>query len=352
MLSLICLAVTLAPKLELGVVMNIDVRSEAMFKRHFEIASGWASYIRVGVAMDQEGWKPEIERLPFVRDRRLAVECRERGMGMDIILGGVPVTDEWIKLGKPTNSGKRSYASMPRSWWERWADFQIAAAKAYVDAYGPTAPSKIRFQLFNEPYDRGEDAAVDQLIAYLIPRIVKDGTIFGCPVDGPSLWGPQAQMDRQIDHFSKFMRDNPNIDRVIQKVPLSMYPTTEGEAVHNVDAMVKQYVEKAKKTVRDSQVTLRRPVYFSEVGVGRIYDVRPTVFGARTNELAEQGLIKALDAFRNAGFQHVTIYQTKDDTEEDASTRGYGLADRFGRLRVDLANLARLSKGEDVKLAR
>lgn len=345
MLAFIALAVT-AP-MEMGAVMNIDMTSEATFRRHFEVAQPWASYVRVSVAMDQEGWKPDIEKLPFVRNRRLAQECRKRGWGMDVHLGGVPHPEAWSALGKPRGgySGQR-LREMPREWWPKWADYQREAAKAIVEAYGPEAPNKIRFQLFNEPYDRGEDALADELMSFLVARITRKGKVFGCPLDGPSLWGKPDQMSRQMDRFAKLMRSDLTLGQAIQKVPISMYPIANARSERDPDLLAEEYVGEAQRTVREAETTLGRPVYFSEAGVGRVYDVRYDIFGARTNELAERALIRTLQGFRRAGFQHVTLYQTKDDTEADARGYGYGLADRHGRLRVDLDALARIARGE------
>jgi hypothetical protein len=236
---------------------------------------------------------------------------------------------------------------MPKAWWPKWAEFQRIAAKTVVETYGPDAPGKVRFQLFNEPYDRGEDATVDELMAYLVPRIVgRDGTVHGCPLDGPSLWGPPTQLNGQIDRFARFLKMNPDVNGVVRKVPMSMYPSSDERGLRDSDELVRQYVSKAVATVKLGEKILGRPVYFSEVGVGRVYDVIPKLFGARTNELAEKALFASLHGFRANGLQHVTIYQTKDHDGSDAEVYGYGLADRQGRLRVDLSSLARLSRGE------
>lgn len=350
MLALLALVVVGSP-MELGVVMNIDLRSEAAFRKHFEVADGWASFVRVSVAMDQEGWKPDIDKLPFTRNRRLAVECRERGLGMDVHLGGLPHIERWSALAKPKGSysGQR-YREMPREWWSRWADYQREAAKAIVEAYGPDASKKIRFQLFNEPYDRGEDDIADELMSYLVRRVTsRDGKVFGCPLDGPSLWGRPVQMSRQFERFAKLMLTDPTLGRAIQKVPISMYPVANARSERDPDLLVAEYVASAQETVREAQATMKRSVYFSEMGVGRAYDVRQDIYGARTNELAEKALVGALGAFRALGFQHVTVYQTKDDTEADARGYGYGLADRFGRLRVDLRQLVRIANGGAVE---
>jgi len=350
MLHAAALAAVVAPKMELGVVMNVDLTSEATFKRHFQIAEGWASYVRVSIGTDQQAWRPELERLTYERSRRLAIECRQRGWGMDVTFGGVPVTDEWNVLGKPARKmlGKR-YAEMPRSWWPRWAEFQKRSAKAIVDAYGPDAPKKIRFQTFNEPYSRGEDDLVDELLVYLIPRVVgRDGTVFGCALDGPTIWGHYGQIHDQMERFATLLANNPAIDKIIRKVPVSMYPTPDQAGLYDPQLLVQQYLELASKVVRTGREVLERPVYFAEAGVGRVYDVLPSIYGARTNEVAEDALIASLEGFRRLGFQHVTVYQSKDHDERDAKTYGYGLADRFGRLRVDVTRLVRLAKGESL----
>jgi hypothetical protein len=267
---------------------------------------------------------------------------------MDVHFGGLPHPDMWMALGKPAGPYSRhKYREMPREWWPRWADYQREAAKAIIEAYGPEATKKIRFQLFNEPYDRGEDEVVDELLSYLVPRITgRDGKVFGCPLDGPSMWGKPDQMSRQFNRFAKLLRSDLTLGKAVQKVPISMYAIPNEKSARDPELLTTEYVAAAKRTINEAESTMNRPVYFSEAGIGRAYDVRLDFFGARTNELAERALLKSLAGFGQLGIQHVTVYQTKDDTEADAKGYGYGLADRHGRLRVDLGALARIARGE------
>ncbi len=339
------------PKMELVVVMNIDLGSEAIFKSHFEVASGWASFVRVSSAIDQQGWKPDIERLTFLRSRRLAIECRQRGWGMHVHLGGTPHPAEWSKaLGAPPKPYRPNrYASMPRSWWPQWVEFQRAAAKATVEAYGPNATQKIRFQLMNEPYGRGEDEVVDELIKYMVPRLVDSkGLLFGCPVDGPSIFGYPDDMNAQIRRFAALLKSDPILNRTIQRVPYSAYPLSTGDRNLDPEKVVEGFVTYCEKIRREGEATFGRPIYFCEFGIGRAYDMPVSVFGARANQLADWALIETLDRLRRRGMTHATIYQTRDDNAEDERIKGYGLLDRFGRLRVDKSNFVRLIRGEPV----
>lgn len=353
MLSLFVAAVlTPLPKMELGVNMNIDLASEAVFKSHFDVAQGWASFIRVSSAMDQQGWKPDIAGLSLLRSRRLAVECRARGWGMYVHLDGVPHPDGWSKaLGPPeAKYTPNRYASMPRSWWPKWVEYQRAVARATVEAYGPNAPRKIRFQLLNEPYNRGEDEVVDDLIRYMVPRLVdKDGLIEGCPVDGPSLFGYPDQLASQINRFSALLKSDPLLNRVTQRIPYSAYPLSTAANSLDPEKVVSDFVSLCVRLKREGESTFGRPVYFCEFGVGTGYDMPVRVFGARANQLADWGLMESLDRLRRQGINMATIYQTRDYNEEDARLKGYGLLDRFGRRRFNTTNLVRLVRGEPVQ---
>jgi hypothetical protein len=340
----------LLPKMELGVVMNIDLQSESVFKSHFDVAEGWASYIRVSSGIDQQGWRPDVEKLPLVRTKRLAFECAKRGWGMHVVLGGMPHPERWSEtLGKPKGEYRYDrYGSMPKSWWASWVAYQKAAAKATVAAYGPGATSKIRFQLMNEPYARGEDDVVDELIRYAVPRLADgDGLVAGCPLDGPSLVSVPPG-ESLIDRFARLLKSDKLLDKVIKRVPFSSYPPTYGSRNVDVSRVIDDYVAHCRNLLKLGEAELRRPVYFSEVGVGVVREIPFSIFGSRTHELAERVLVESLDRLRREGVLQATIYQTRDHNQEDEQTRAYGLLDRFGRPRFDTLNLVRLARGEPV----
>lgn len=351
LLTLIAAACVSAPPMDLGVVMNIDLGSEAVFKSHFDVATGWASFIRVSTGMDQEGWKPDIAKLPLTRAKRLAQECAKRGWGMHVVLGGVPEPTMWSEALEPAPANYRRdrYGTMPRSWWPKWVEYQRAVARATVAAYGPGATSKIRFQLMNEPYARGEDDVVDELIAYLVPRITdRRGLVEGCPLDGPSLWGYPHELSPMMLRFRRLLDRYPDIDRAIQRVPFSAYPMSDGRPDLNPAQVTEDFAAHCESLVRRGTALFKRPIYFCEFGVGVAYDMPVSIFGARANELAERSMIEVLDRLRRKGITTVTIYQTRDTHEKEEREKGYGLLDRFGRPRFNTSNLVRLARGEDV----
>lgn len=350
LLSLLCLGAVRpqetvplnGPGFQLGVVMNVDLQSESRFIRHFEIADGWADYIKVGTGIDQEGWKPDAGSLPLTRAKRLAQEARRRGMGMQVGLSGTPpLTDEWRALERP-GAGYRygKYGQMPKSWWPKWVEYQRAAARAIVDVYGDEAPQKVRFELFNEPYDRGEDPSVDEFLAYVIPKLTdRQGKVYGCPLDGPTLWGQITQITNQVLHLSQLMKSKPEIFGRIQRIPLNVYPPYGDELTATGQSLPQGYEGFVRQVVRSVRAETGHEPFISEMGISRVTDVDTTLLGARTNEIAGQYLVETLQRFRKLGIPAITIYQSMDGSAEDARKQSYGLADHTGRLRIDTVRL-------------
>lgn len=329
---------------DVGVVMNIDLTRPEVTKRHFEIAKGWAKFVRVSVGMDMEGEFPDAERNKFGRLRTLARECASRGLGMHVITGGVPnvLAEEWQKLGHVSGYKGKRYNEMPESWWPKYAAWQRRACQEIVEAYGPLAYRKVRFQLFNEPYDRGEDPAVTRLINFVIPRLTdEDGKIFGCELDGPSLWGNPDQMKKQIDMLHDLMERFPSTFGRIGRIPLNMYPP--GRYYREADELTAFYIAGSKQMVDYARRALRgHEIYFSEFGVSRVWDSRPEVFGDQFDDVAAHSMLETLREMRKY-VSEITIYQTLDTNIEVQKREGFGLQDASGNPMVNMDELRRIA---------
>lgn len=332
---------------EVGGVMNIDLSDSGFYRRHWEAIEGWGKFIRVSVAMEIEGYRPDVNRLKFTRIKTLAADAARRNLGMHIILGTLPgkgEANEWHKAIASASGyeGKR-YKEMPEAWWPSYAKWQEKACQEIVRAYGPNAKDKVRFQLFNEPYDRGEDAVATKLMNYCLYRLLDgNGKIEGCPVDGPSLWGPAPQMMKQIDMFADLMRNYPDTFGRVERIPMNVYAPP---GVHrSTQELTESYIANAKSMYAYATRTFKgRGVYFSEFGVSRVWDVRPEIFGERSNDAASNVLINTLKEVRKFVPQ-ITIYQTQESNLASQKREAFGLIDAYGKYTIDMEALRRAAR--------
>lgn len=325
--------------------MNIDLVDANVTRRHWEAIDGWGKFVRLSVAMEIEGYRPDVNKLKWKRLQTLASECSRRGLGMHIILGTLPPGgshNEWHQLTRaPGYEGKR-YKEIPEAWWQAYAQWQERAAREIVRAYGPNAKSKVRFQLFNEPYDRGEDAVATKLMNYCLIRLLENGKIEGCPVDGPTLWGPAPQMMRQIDMFADLIRNYPDTFGRVDRIPMNVYTTPR--TYNTSEDLTAEYIRNAKSMY--SYATKKFPgrgVYFSEFGISKVWDARPDIFGDRRNEVAAKCLIAVLKEMRQYVPQ-ITIYQTQESNHASQKREAFGLIDADGKPTVDLAAFRRAAQ--------
>jgi len=329
---------------DVGIVFNIDLVDPKITERHWQAAEGWAKFVRVGIGMDMEGYTPDANRPDYRRLKTLAKECARRGIGMHIILGGLPHRDAnaWQNLAKIPSYRGQKYSDLPKEWANNYYTWQKRAALEVVKAYGPGATSKIRFQLFNEPYDRGEDEAVTKMLIEMMRRLPDaSGKIHGCPVDGPTLWGQPAQMRKQITQWKDLMAKHPDTLGKVERIPLNVYP--EGGTHRSLEDLRLAYVVNAKRMYDFATKTIPgRGVYFAEFGVSRVWDSRPDVFGARTNQIAGRVLLDTLAEMRKY-IPQITIYQSQDTSLENQKREGSGLMDASGTPIVDFAELRRIA---------
>lgn len=335
---------TLAKPGEVGVVMNIDLVDPKITERHWQAANGWAKFVRINIGMDMEGYTPDSTRPKYTRLKTLANECAKRGIGMHVILGGVPnkAAFDWQKMGAGPGFDGKKYSTMPRSWWPSYAAWQERAAHEVVKAYGKDAATKVRFQLFNEPYDRGEDDTVTKLLDFTMIRLLDpDGKIKGCPVDGPALWGQADQMKKQIVAWDALMAKFPDTLGRVDRIPLNCYP--RGGTHRSEDDLRSAYVNNAREMYNFATDTFEgHRVYFAEFGVSRVWDSRPDVFGSRTSEIAGQVLLDTLAEVRKFVPQ-ITIYQSIDTSLENQRREGCGLLDASGNPTVDFRTLRKIA---------
>lgn len=328
---------------EVGIVFNIDLVDPKITARHWQAADGWAKYIRVSIGMDMEGYTPDANRPEYKRLKTLAKECARRGIGMHVILGGLPHRDAnaWQNLTKEPNYQGQKYGDLPRAWLNNYLAWQDRAASEVVKAYGANAKNKIRFQLFNEPYDRGEDEAVTRMLNAVVTRVLgPDGKVHGCPLDGPALWGQAPQMRKQILLWKSLMQKYPDTLGRVDRIPLNVYP--EGGTHRSLAELRSAYVRNAKTMYDFATKNFSRPVYFAEFGVSRVWDSRPDVFGAKTNEIAGKVLLDTLGEMRKYVPQ-ITLYQSQDTSIENQKREGSGLMDASGTPIVDFAELRRIA---------
>lgn len=333
------------PKLgEVGVVFNIDLVNPKITERHWQAADGWAKFIRVSIGMDMEGYTPDANRPQYTRLKTLARECAKRGMGMHIILGGVPGkgADAWQRLSPVPGYEGKKYSEIPKSWMSAYAAWQERAAQEVVKAYGSGATGKIRFQLFNEPYDRGQDDAATKLMDLIMIRMMdRNGKVLGCPVDGPALWGPAPQMKKQIANWKGIMKKYPDTLGRVDRIPLNLYP--ESGVHRSEDALRAAYIRNARTMYDHAASNLEgHGIYFAEFGVSRVWDSRPDVFGSKTKDIAGRVLLDTLEEMRKY-VPAITIYQSIETSAQNSQNEACALIDWNGNPTVDFARLKRIA---------
>lgn len=321
--------------------MNIDLASEDRWKRNFKAADGWAKFVRISIGMESEGWDPDPKRCRYDRLRRLAKACASKGMGMLVTIGGLPSAvagPAWSKLGLTYKYEGKKYAEMPSGWSRAYVRWQQTAVRNLIEAYGTNAKNRIRFICLNEPYGRGEDGVVDALIDRLLFGLLnKEGTIRGCPVDFPTIWGNLAQVKGQLAWLESRTRRYPKTFGRLRDIPINVY-LPSARKTDSASELSDRLVAHGKLTVGWAKSLLPgHEVYFSEFGVSRVWDTH-----GDTGKAAEVLLmsLRRLVPFVSS----IATYQAADPTEEDERVAGFGLINMAGAPTLDLAQLRRLSK--------
>lgn len=327
---------------ECGLVLNIGVPQDRLYPAHWKMAEGWTDFVRINIAMEQEGWFADPDQWKFERLQNLGRECAKRKLGVHLILGGLPPvgSQRWQKLAPAPGYQAKRYREMPREWWFAWVAWQKQGIRAFKKAYGFGAESKVRLQMPNEVFDRGEDDVIDRFFAFAIPLLYDgNGTVYGLPLDGPSLWGPRNQLTAQIMGLKRRMAQYPDVYASVREFPLNIYPPDDPMGHRDPERLTRLYVAYGLEMWRLAQRELGRPAYFSEIGFSRVQDLRASYHGSRVNELANRCLLDTLRAFRAAGVPRITIYQSADTHAEEEAKNAYGLADSRGMPRISLMEL-------------
>ncbi|MEQ1932835.1 MAG: hypothetical protein ABL962_03000 [Fimbriimonadaceae bacterium] len=334
-------------KASMGAVMNIDLAIEDRWKRNFQGAEGWASYVRISIGIESEGWDPDPSQCRFDRLHRLAKACRAKGYGMVVTLGGLPTrtsASAWSKLGMVFNYQGKRYREMPDSWHRAYVKWHQRAIRELLQAYGPNAKQKVRFICLNEPYGRGEDGVVDKLIDVLLKGLLaKDGKVRGCEIDFPTIWGSDAQLKGQLEWLAGRTQLYPKTFGRLKRIPLNIY-LPEIAARNSKEAMIQALSNHAKQSVASSRSILKgHEPYFGEFGVSRAWDTPSEKWGSDSARVASDVLLGALEEVRSY-VSAISIYQAAEPTEDDELNSGFGLINMAGAPTVDLGRLRKLSR--------
>jgi hypothetical protein len=217
----------------------------------------------------------------------------------------------------------------------RW---QQSAARHLIEAYGTGAKDHIRFICLNEPYGRGEDETVDTLIDLLLRGLLnREGTIRGCPVDFPTIWGSPEQVKGQLEWLESRTRRYPRTFGRLRAIPINVYLPSSGK-IETAETLSTRLVAHAKDSVRSAGTLLpSHETYFAEFGVSRVWDTHGD------ERKAEQILLRSLTALRPF-VSSILIYQAADPTLEDERRAGFGLINFKGTPTVDFEQLRAICK--------